>query len=184
MLADLRLTDFRNYQQAELSPAPGLNLIVGANGSGKSTLLHILAGLDDADSGEVRIAGESLTRANAEGRAALRNRYMGFIYQAHHLLPEFSALENVAMPLLINVLEKSRSGQMRPATYPVSVEIRRAVRDYLEQHPSLRLIEMARQSIAPEAGITVVLTTTAALPAGITDELTRVIRLPVFLRST
>lgn len=82
----------------------------------------------------------------------------------------------LAMPLLINVLEKSRSGQMRPATYPVSVEIRRAVRDYLEQHPSLRLIEMARQSIAPEAGITVVLTTTAALPAGITDELTRVIR--------
>jgi len=82
----------------------------------------------------------------------------------------------LAMPLFINVLEKSRSGQMRPANYPVSVDVRRAVRHYLEQHPSLRMIEMARQSIAPEAGITVVLTTTDALPAGITDELTQVIR--------
>ena len=73
--------------------------ILGRSGSGKSTLLHILAGLDDTDSGEVRIAGESLTKANAEQRAALRNRFMGFIYQAHHLLPEFSAAENVSMPL-------------------------------------------------------------------------------------
>lgn len=82
----------------------------------------------------------------------------------------------LAMPLLINVLEKSRSGQMRPANYPVAVDVRQAVRHYLQQHPSLRMIEMARQSIAPEAGITVVLTTTAALPAGVKDELTRVIR--------
>lgn len=73
--------------------------ILGRSGSGKSTLLHVLAGLDDTDSGEVLIGGESLTRANAEERAALRNRYMGFIYQAHHLLPEFSAAENVSMPL-------------------------------------------------------------------------------------
>jgi uncharacterized membrane protein len=82
----------------------------------------------------------------------------------------------LAMPLLINVLEKSRSGQMRPATYPVSVEVRRAVRRYLVQHPSLHMIEVARQSIAPESGITVVLSTTDVLQTGIKDELIQVIR--------
>lgn len=73
--------------------------ILGRSGSGKSTLLHLLAGLDDADSGDVIVAGESLSKASAAGRAAIRARSMGFVYQAHHLLPEFSALENVAMPL-------------------------------------------------------------------------------------
>lgn len=85
--------------------------ILGRSGSGKSTLLHILAGLDDTDSGEVLIAGESLTRANAEGRAELRNRYMGFIYQAHHLLPEFSAAENVSMPLRLAGLGTAKAMQ-------------------------------------------------------------------------
>ncbi len=73
--------------------------ILGRSGSGKSTLLHLLAGLDDADSGDVIVAGDNLSTANAAGRAAIRARSMGFVYQAHHLLPEFSALENVAMPL-------------------------------------------------------------------------------------
>jgi uncharacterized hydrophobic protein (TIGR00271 family) len=82
----------------------------------------------------------------------------------------------LSMPLLINVLEKSRSGQMRPATYPVSAEVRRATRHYLEDHPSLRLIEMARQSIAPESGITLVLSTAVGLRAGIREELAQVIR--------
>jgi uncharacterized hydrophobic protein (TIGR00271 family) len=82
----------------------------------------------------------------------------------------------LSMPLLINVLEKSRSGQMRPATYPVSAEVRSAVRRYLEQHPSLHMIEVARQSIAPESGITVVLSTTDVLQTGIKDELIQVIR--------
>ena len=82
----------------------------------------------------------------------------------------------LSMPLLVNVLEKSRSGQMRPAAYPVSAEVRRVVRHYLEDHPSLHLIEMARQSIAPESGITLVLSTAVGLQAGIKEELIQVIR--------
>ena len=85
--------------------------IVGRSGSGKSTLLHILAGLTDPDLGEVRVAGESMTNASSDVRAAIRNRHMGFVYQFHHLLPEFSALENVAMPLIVSGRALSESKQ-------------------------------------------------------------------------
>lgn len=94
-----RLTVLRDIDLS-VSPAEWVG-IVGRSGAGKSTLLHILAGLTDPDEGSVEVMGQTLTGATPAQRARIRNTRMGFVYQLHHLLPEFSALENVAVPLLL-----------------------------------------------------------------------------------
>jgi len=83
--------------------------IVGSSGSGKSTLLHILGTLDKASSGSVKIKGEEVAALSRNNQAEFRNQYLGFIYQFHHLLMEFTALENVAMPLLIKGVNKQNA---------------------------------------------------------------------------
>jgi len=91
VLRDLDLTVAKGEQLA----------IIGSSGCGKSTLLHLLAGLDTPDSGHIELGGQNIFSLGAAARGKLRNARLGFVYQFHHLLPEFSAVENVAMPLLI-----------------------------------------------------------------------------------
>ena len=104
----------------DFSVGPGDRIaIIGASGSGKTTLLQLLGGLDEPTAGEVDVVGERMSRLGNVERGRLRNRALGFVYQFHHLLPEFSALENVAMPLLVRGVR--------------AIEAERDARDLLER---------------------------------------------------
>jgi lipoprotein-releasing system ATP-binding protein len=116
--------------------------IVGNSGSGKTTLLNLLGGLDLPSSGCVKVAGKNLNELNGNQRGQLRNRHIGFIYQFHHLLPEFNALENVSMPLLIR-------GESRSASKKQSEELLEAVGlGHRLQHKPSELSGGERQRVA------------------------------------
>ncbi len=101
------------FEGLNFAVQPGESVaIMGASGSGKSTLLHLLGGLDTPNEGHISLGGKNLSKMSAKKRGQMRNKHLGFVYQFHHLLPEFSALENVMMPLLIANTNKAQAKQL------------------------------------------------------------------------
>ncbi len=100
------------WEDINLTVSPGDSVaIVGASGSGKTSLLNVLGGLDTMDGGSVLISGQDIGAMSERERTALRNRDVGFVYQFHHLLPEFTALENVMMPLLLGGMSRAEAAE-------------------------------------------------------------------------
>ena len=118
--------DVEVLKGVDLSVAVGeSHAILGASGAGKSTLMHLLGGLDHVSGGEISVAGSELRKLSEAALGRLRNRHLGFIYQFHHLLPEFSAVENIAMPLLIRrVSRREASDEARQWLARIGLEER------------------------------------------------------------
>jgi lipoprotein-releasing system ATP-binding protein len=100
------------WENVDLAVKPGESIaIIGASGSGKTSLLNVLGGLDELDAGTVKIAGQDLSQMNEKARTQVRNKDIGFVYQFHHLLAEFTALENIMMPLLLAGIDKKEAAK-------------------------------------------------------------------------